>query len=459
MNANLLVLAQAVHRTFGLSKTLLQQNITLHANTSSIVPRFLKDLYSSETLPQNNKDVNGLKNIASLVDLPTNALHTLKNEQKSLDSIQSNKTPIPHENQASFQVSDVVDISEIENTKPIKKNMPITKKNHLAENIAPNTENIDNFDSLKDINKTIESNTVISPIIKIEPEKKVSTAEKIQYSISETPKKQLVESRIPASRPERILHYSALAAGLGAGALTETFRRWTGKSSDNAGSAFFSEQNVNRLVSKLTKMRGAALKMGQMLSIQDSSYASKKIEDILIRVQNSANYMPQKQLHKVLEQQLGSNWHESFISFNEKPFAAASIGQVHEAELNDDYAKKYGFKKVAVKVQYPGVVKSIDSDLANIQSLLVISKLLPKGLYLDNTIKVARKELKMECDYIHEAESCELFHNLLKENKKFVIPKIVSELSKSMVLTMEHISGDPVSLATSYDQETRDMVF
>ncbi|OMJ19269.1 Atypical kinase ADCK3, mitochondrial [Smittium culicis] len=205
-------------------------------------------------------------------------------------------------------------------------------------------------------------------------------------------------------------------------------------------------------------MRGAALKMGQMLSIQDSLFVSKKIEEILSRVQNSANYMPIKQLNKTMATQFGDDWRANFKSFDDIPFAAASIGQVHLAELNETLAKKYGFSKVAVKVQYPGISESIDSDLSNIQTLLIMSKLLPKGLYLDNTIKVARKELGMECDYIREAESTKKFLGFFKNSQIFSVPNIIDELSEKKVLTTEFLSGLPISKAHELDQETRDKV-
>ncbi|OLY84461.1 Atypical kinase ADCK3, mitochondrial [Smittium mucronatum] len=166
--------------------------------------------------------------------------------------------------------------------------------------------------------------------------------------------------------------------------------------------------------------------------------------------------MPIKQLDKVMSSQFGKDWRVGFKTFNEVPFAAASIGQVHLATLNDDLSKKYGVSDIAVKVQYPGVSESIDSDLSNIQTLLVMSKLLPKGLYLDNTIKVARKELGMECDYIREAVSTEKFKEFFRNSEEFKVPSVIKELSKEKVLTTELLRGYPISDAYRLDQETRD---
>lgn len=159
-----------------------------------------------------------------------------------------------------------------------------------------------------------------------------------------------------------------------------------------------SEENAERLVSTLSRMRGAALKLGQMISIQDNKSVSPQIRDILERVRLSADYMPQKQREKVMASELGPDWKSKFQVFNEKPFSAASIGQVHRAITLDG-------KDVVVKVQYPGVAESISSDLGYLRSLLTASSFLPKGLFLDNTIRVAEKELGWECDYIREGEN------------------------------------------------------
>ncbi|KAJ2891566.1 hypothetical protein GGI21_005822, partial [Coemansia aciculifera] len=205
-------------------------------------------------------------------------------------------------------------------------------------------------------------------------------------------------------------------------------------------------------------MRGAALKLGQMLSIQDSNNMSPEISQVLQRVQNSANYVPLPHIEKNIAKELGPKWRDEFAAFSDTPFAAASIGQVHEAQLSLRLCERHGFDRVAVKVQYPGVASSIDSDLDNLQSLLLMSKLLPRGMYLDNTIKVARKELHWECDYKREAESMVRFGEHLADDPVFVVPRLVPELSSSMVLTAEHMEGTSLKEAVNYSQETRDYI-
>ena len=103
--------------------------------------------------------------------------------------------------------------------------------------------------------------------------------------------------------------------------------------------------------------------------------------------------MPHSQLIKILKNEYGKNWKEKFLSFDEKPFAAASIGQVHTAFLKNG-------EKLAIKIQYPGVAQSIDSDLNNIKRIFDYFKIFPKGLYVNELLKNLGNELKMECNYI-----------------------------------------------------------
>lgn len=213
-----------------------------------------------------------------------------------------------------------------------------------------------------------------------------------------------------------------------------------------------SPANMERLVAKLSKMRGAALKLGQMVSFQDIKMLPPAIVEVLQRVQDSADYMPASQRDKVIADDLGADWRSMFESFEDRPIAAASIGQVHAAVLKSG-------EPVAVKVQYPGVADSISSDLNNLSLLLHATKLLPKGLYLDKTIANARTELAWECDYDREAEAAKRFHQLLADDTEvFTVPKIFEEASGKQVLTMERMNGIAVTKIKSFTQEQRDWI-
>ncbi|KAF9941766.1 hypothetical protein BGZ67_004104 [Mortierella alpina] len=267
-------------------------------------------------------------------------------------------------------------------------------------------------------------------------------------------KKNLTAAAMPTSRVSRLLHYGGLAASLGVGAITETVRRSVGRGTGSSESpSFLTPANMDRLVSKLTRMRGAALKLGQMLSIQDNKMLPPELEEVLLRVQNSANYMPERQMRKVMSQTMGSNWESEFSEFDMHPVAAASIGQVHRA------IHRATGMPVAVKVQYPGVAASIDSDLANLKTLVLMSSILPRGMYLDNTIKVAQRELGWETDYLREADCIVEFGRLLKDDPDFQVPRLVREASGPMVLTMEWMQGETMMHAMqTRDQAARDRI-
>ncbi|KAG0311588.1 hypothetical protein BGZ97_011787 [Linnemannia gamsii] len=282
---------------------------------------------------------------------------------------------------------------------------------------------------------------IVEPVVdanaKVDSPSSQLTEEEIR---AEQVKQNLTAAAMPTSRVSRLLHYGGLAASLGVGAITETVRRSVGRGTTNAESpVFLTPANMDRLVSKLTRMRGAALKLGQMMSIQDNKMLPPELEEVLLR--------------KVMSQTMGSNWESEFSEFGMTPIAAASIGQVHKA------IHRATGMPVAVKVQYPGVAASIDSDLANIKTLVLMSSLLPRGMYLDNTIKVAQRELGWETDYLREADCIEEFGKLLKDDPDFAVPRLVKEASGPMVLTMEWMQGETMMKAMqTRDQAARDRI-
>ncbi|CAM1508443.1 Fc.00g052910.m01.CDS01 [Cosmosporella sp. VM-42] len=261
----------------------------------------------------------------------------------------------------------------------------------------------------------------------------------------------LRESKVPATRFSRMWNYGGLAAGMLGGAMTEGISRAFG--GGGSGSVLLSAGNMERLVAKLSRMRGAALKLGQVMSFQDTKMLPPAIQEVLQRVQDRADYMPAWQRDKVLTANLGAEWRELFSEFEEKPIAAASIGQVHKAVL------KSNGKRVAVKIQFPGVADSINSDLDNLGILLTATKLLPKGLYLNKTIDNARLELGWECDYTREAECAQRYKELLaSEDDVFLVPGVYAEASGKQVLTMDFMDGIGVTRIKSFSQEQRDWI-
>uniref|UniRef100_A0A8D0L029 Atypical kinase COQ8A, mitochondrial n=1 Tax=Strix occidentalis caurina TaxID=311401 RepID=A0A8D0L029_STROC len=216
------------------------------------------------------------------------------------------------------------------------------------------------------------------------------------------------ERKVPVTRIGRLANFGGLAVGLGIGALAEVAKKSlrpeerNGKKAVMDSSPFLSEANAERIVRTLCKVRGAALKLGQMLSIQDDAFINPHLQRIFERVRQSADFMPIKQMMKTLNNDLGPNWRDKLESFEERPFAAASIGQVHLARLKNG-------KEVAMKIQYPGVAQSINSDVNNLMTVLSMSNILPEGLFPEHLIEVLSRELALECDYQREAACARKF--------------------------------------------------
>uniref|UniRef100_A0ACD5VF12 Uncharacterized protein n=1 Tax=Avena sativa TaxID=4498 RepID=A0ACD5VF12_AVESA len=247
------------------------------------------------------------------------------------------------------------------------------------------------------------------------------------------------ERNVPSTPFTRALGFAGLGAGLAWGGLQESARRVmygtpVGDGKRSALSPFLSDQNAERVALALCRMRGAALKVGQMLSIQDESLVPPPVLAALDIVRQGADVMPRKQLNSVLDAELGQGWSSKLRSFDYEPLAAASIGQVHQAILKDG-------SEVVMKIQYPGVADSIESDIENVRLLLTYTNLIPKGLFLDRAIKVAKQELARECDYVIEASNQKRYKELLSDSESYYVPKVTDELSSKKVLTSEFVAG------------------
>ncbi|XP_020837791.1 LOW QUALITY PROTEIN: atypical kinase COQ8A, mitochondrial [Phascolarctos cinereus] len=289
--------------------------------------------------------------------------------------------------------------------------------------------------------------------------------EKARQSKTQTgnkPHKQMLserarERRVPVTRIGRLANFGGLAVGLGFGALAEVAKKSlrpensAGKKAVLDSSPFLSEANAERIVSTLCKVRGAALKLGQMLSIQDDAFINPQLAKIFDRVRQSADFMPLKQMTKTLNNDLGPNWRDKLEYFEERPFAAASIGQVHLARMKNG-------QEVAMKIQYPGVAQSINSDVNNLMTVLGMSNILPEGLFPEHLIDVLRRELALECDYKREAACAKKFKELLKDHPFFYVPEVIDELCSPHVLTTELVSGFPLDQAEGLSQEIRNEI-
>ncbi|KAI3745678.1 hypothetical protein L6452_08082 [Arctium lappa] len=293
-------------------------------------------------------------------------------------------------------------------------------------------------------------------VVVVEEDKVVSSSDLPPIVPPLVKKQRRRERKVPTTSFFRALGFAGLGAGLAWGTLQESARRIVYGTTDSQGkqsalSPYLSEKNAERLALALCRMRGAALKLGQMLSIQDESLVPAPILAALDIVRQGADVMPKSQLNQVLDHELGVNWSSKLKSFDYEPLAAASIGQVHKAVTKDG-------SQVAMKIQYPGVADSIDSDIDNVKLLLDYTNLIPKNLYLDRAMKVAKEELSRECDYELELSNQKTFRRLLLNVEGFYVPSVVDELSSKKVLTTELVHGIPIDKVAALDQETRSYV-
>ncbi|CAH1553809.1 ABC1 kinase family protein [Vibrio owensii] len=259
------------------------------------------------------------------------------------------------------------------------------------------------------------------------------------------------ERSLPTHRISRFSKFASLATRVAGNVIAEGSKQIAKGNKPKAKDLLLTPQNIARLTDQLAHLRGAAMKLGQMLSMDAGDVLEPELADILSRLRSNADPMPAKQLNGVMEGSLGANWKAEFLSFNFKPIASASIGQVHQAysDAGDN---------LAVKVQYPGIRKSIDSDVDNVGTLLKVVGLIPESVDYKGLLEEAKKQLHDEADYAREAQFAIRYHDALKEHPHFVVPKIHTESSSDSVLAMEFIDGSPIEQIEHYDQSTRDFV-
>ncbi|MGY5748808.1 ABC1 kinase family protein [Vibrio antiquarius] len=259
------------------------------------------------------------------------------------------------------------------------------------------------------------------------------------------------ERSLPTHRISRFSKFASLATRVAGNVIAEGTKQIAKGNKPKAKDLLLTPQNIARLTDQLAHLRGAAMKLGQMLSMDAGDVLEPELADILSRLRSDADPMPAKQLNAVMESSLGTNWKAEFLSFNFKPIASASIGQVHQAysDAGDN---------LAVKVQYPGIRKSIDSDVDNVGTLLKVVGLIPESVDYKGLLEEAKKQLHDEADYAREAQFAIRYHDALKEHPHFVVPKIHTESCSDSVLAMEFIDGSPIEKIEHYDQSTRDFV-
>lgn len=256
---------------------------------------------------------------------------------------------------------------------------------------------------------------------------------------------------VPGGRLGRMLRLGGMTSGVLGGMVTAGVRQLAQGQRPRLPDLLLTPRTARRVTRDLGRMRGGAMKLGQMLSMDAGLVLPPEMTAILAALREDAPHMPPGQVRDVLNAEWGADWLKGFARFDVRPFAAASIGQVHRARTRDG-------RDLAIKVQYPGVRASIDSDVDNLATLLRLPGLVPHAVDLAPLLREAKRQLHVEADYEAEARHLAAFHDLLVGSEAFRLPALQADLSTSRVLAMSHLESRPIEALADAPQALRDHV-
>ena len=261
------------------------------------------------------------------------------------------------------------------------------------------------------------------------------------------------KSRVPTTRFGRLARLGLTAGELAAGGIAESVRRLTRSKPEDVYNVLLTATNARTLAKRLAGMRGAAMKMGQILSMESADFLPREFADALAILRDSADTMPLSQIKRVMGREYGKGWQNLFVDFNYEPIAAASIGQVHRVFTEDG-------RDLALKIQYPGVAKSINSDVDNMAMLMRMINLLPVEMDIAAIVKEAKRQLHQEADYIIEAQYLRDYRKLVADEPRFVVPRVHDDLTTTRILAMDYMDGEPLASLSDEDvpQKVKDSV-
>lgn len=258
-------------------------------------------------------------------------------------------------------------------------------------------------------------------------------------------------SAVPDGRWSRLARLGSLAGGVAGSMLAEGARQFARGKRPQMHQLLLTPANARRVADQLAQLRGAAMKVGQLLSMDAGELLPPELAEILSRLRADAIPMPMSQVVSTLNANWGEGWDRHFERFSFTPMAAASIGQVHFGQRKDG-------RKVAVKIQYPGIRRSIDSDVDNVATLLRVSGLLPKSLDIKPLLDEAKKQLHDEADYRREGACMMQFSSLLADAGEFMVPEMHDDLTTENILVMTRLDGDAVETLIHLPQGERDRI-
>lgn len=232
----------------------------------------------------------------------------------------------------------------------------------------------------------------------------------------------------PQGKFQRFRKLAGLSATVGGDLLGRGVKKLVGVDAPS-----ISQGTAHKLVATLGDLKGAAMKLGQMASM-DADLLPPEVRVVLARLQNEAPPMGWDVVARTLDEELGAPPERLFAEIDHAPLAAASLGQVHRARLKDG-------RLVAVKVQYPGMAEALTSDLDNVGTLVKAVSVASKSLDGRAYFHELRAQMALELDYRREARLCAVFAAAAAPFQDLRVPEVVERLSAGKVLTLELLEG------------------
>jgi predicted unusual protein kinase regulating ubiquinone biosynthesis (AarF/ABC1/UbiB family) len=262
--------------------------------------------------------------------------------------------------------------------------------------------------------------------------------------------------KIPSSRVRRTATVTTLAASEAVKQFgTRAANVTRGEEASEEALARRQLETAKQIVAVLGTMKGAAMKLGQVMSFLDVGLVPERhreeFQRELAKLRDAAPTVSLKQMRRVIEDDLEEPIEEVFASFSEEPIAAASIGQVYRATLHDG-------REVAVKVQYPGVAGAVRADLQNLEMIMRVLKRMTPGLDVKAIAEEIRERIAEELDYELEASNQRSLARIFAGHPFIFVPNVVSELSRERVLVSEFVQGTGFEELKQSSQAVRDRV-
>jgi predicted unusual protein kinase regulating ubiquinone biosynthesis (AarF/ABC1/UbiB family) len=260
--------------------------------------------------------------------------------------------------------------------------------------------------------------------------------------------------KIPTSRVRRTATVASLAAGEAVKQFgTRAANVTRGEEASEEAMAKRQLETAKQIVAALGTMKGAAMKLGQVMSFLDVGLVPEQhreeFQRELAKLRDAAPTVSFKQMRKVIEEDLEEPIEDVFASFDEEPIAAASIGQVYRATLHDG-------RDVAVKVQYPGVATAVRADMQNLDLIMRLLKRMTPGLDVKAITQEVRERIGEELDYELEAQNQRALARIFDGHPFIVVPEVISSLSREHVMVSEFVQGVGFEVLKGRSQAERD---